>query len=44
MKYFTVYNEQTGEINNSGVCLDIEIQSVPQGFLIIELASNPLTQ
>jgi hypothetical protein len=44
MKFFTIYNQQTGEINNSGTCFDIDIQIVPEGFSIIELQSNPLTQ
>jgi hypothetical protein len=44
MKFFTIYNQQTGQINNSGVCFDIAIQVVPDGFSIIELQSNPLTQ
>jgi hypothetical protein len=44
MKFFTIYNQQTGEINNSGSCLDIDIQIVPDGCLIAEIESNPLTQ
>lgn len=44
MNFFTIYNKHTGEINNSGVCSDVSIQVVPDGFLIIELQSDPLTQ
>jgi hypothetical protein len=44
MKFFTIYNQKTGEISNSGTCFNIDIQVVPEGFSIIELQSNPLTQ
>ena len=44
MKYFTIYNANTGEIKNSGVCIDISIQVVPSGCAIAEIESNPLTQ
>lgn len=44
MNFFTIYNKDTGEINNSGVCSDVSIQVVPEGFLMIELQSDPLTQ
>jgi hypothetical protein len=44
MKFFTIYNANTGEIKNSGTCIDIEIQLVPSDCLIAEIKSNPLTQ
>lgn len=44
MKYFTIYNQNTGEIKNSGVCLDINIQIIPDGCAIAEIESNALTQ
>lgn len=44
MKFFTIYNANTGEIKNSGTCIDIDIQLVPDDCLIAEIKSNPLTQ
>lgn len=44
MKFFTIYNQQTGQIINAGICLDIDVQIVPEGCLISEIESNPTTQ
>lgn len=44
MKYFTIYNQNTGEIKNSGVCFDINIQIIPDGCAIAEIESNASTQ
>jgi hypothetical protein len=41
MKFFTIYNQKTGQIINSGTCLNIDIQIVPNSCLIIEVESNP---
>jgi hypothetical protein len=44
MKDFTIYKISTGEIVNSGLCIDINIQVIPEGCAILELKSNPLAQ
>lgn len=44
MKDFTIYKTETGEIVNSGSCLNISIQVIPEGCTISELKSDPLTQ
>jgi hypothetical protein len=41
MKFFTIYNQKTGQIINAGSCLNIDIQIVPNSCLIIEVESNP---
>ena len=43
MKFFTIYNQRTGQIINAGTCLNIDIQIVPEDCLIAEIESNPLT-
>ena len=44
MKYFTIYNQNTGEIKSSGSSIDIESQDIPAGFLILEVKSDPFSQ
>ena len=41
---FTIYNTTTGQIIQSGFCLDVSIQIIPDGCALLEIESDPLNQ
>lgn len=41
---FTIYNITTGQIIQSGFCLDVSIQIIPDGCALLEIESDPLNQ
>jgi len=41
---FTIYNTTTGQIIQSGFCLDVSIQIIPDGCALLEIESDPLSQ
>jgi len=41
---FTIYNITTGQIIQSGFCLDVSIQIIPDGCALLEIESDPLSQ
>ena len=41
---FTIYNTSTGQIIQSGFCIDVSIQIIPDGCALLEIESDPLNQ
>ena len=41
---FTIYNTTSGQIIQSGFCLDVSIQIIPDGCALLEIESDPLNQ
>ena len=41
---FTIYNTITGQIIQSGFCLDVSIQIIPDECALLEIESDPLNQ